>query len=352
MRNLPKNEANSERVKLDEILKSLFALSSTVLINMLNSLFKENYAAESTELSFSSNEFVDDAYNILRGDLFLKLSDADKSNHYHIEIQTLNDDSMVIRMLEYGISKAKEVAKYVGDQEETVFYIPKQLVIFIEQNSSIKDELRLRLIFQDGQEVEYRVPVMKYWEYGKEEILEQKLYPLLPLQVFKLRYHMERIKQRKTHTEQELRELIEKAQQIVEEMANEAARLFKAEEIDGGDLHKILLANEELFRYLNSRYVNDEKLNEEVLSMTRLLYNPIEVEKAKLDGILEGKAEGKVEAICQYLEARFGPESQALQESVHTITDLDKISRIMNRIYIVNHLDEATGLIQDILVTQ
>ena len=185
MRNLPKKEANSERVKLDEILKSLFTVSSKVLINMLNSLFKENYAAEATEVSFTSNEFVDDAYNILRGDLFLKLSDADKSNHYHVEIQTLNDDSMVIRMLEYGISKAKEIAKCVGDQEETVFYIPKQLVIFIEQNPSIKDELRLRLIFPDGQEVKYRVPIMKYWEYGKEEILEQKLYPLLPLQVFK-----------------------------------------------------------------------------------------------------------------------------------------------------------------------
>lgn len=207
----------------------------------------------------------------------------------------MKQTSMVIRMLEYGISKAREIAKCIGDQEETVFYIPKQLVIFIEQNPSIKDELRLRLIFPDGQEVKYRVPVMKYWEYGKAEILEQKLYPLLPLQVFKLRYQMEKIKRRKTHTQQELRELIEKAQQIVEEMANEAARMFKAKEIDGGDLHKILLANEELFKYLNSRYVNDEKLNEEVLSMTRTLYDPIVAEKAKLEGILEGEAKGKLE---------------------------------------------------------
>ena len=296
---MPKKEASSERVKLDEILKSLFTVSSKVLIYMLNSLFKENYAAEATEVSFASNEFVDDAYNILRGDLFLKLSDIDKSNHYHIEIQTLNDDSMVIRMLEYGISKAKEIAKYEGDQEETVFYIPKQLVIFIEQNPSIKDELRLRLIFPDGQGIKYRVPVMKYWEYSKEKILEQKLYPLLPLQVFKLRYQMEKIKNRKNHTEQELREIIQKAQQIVENISNEAARLFRSEEIDGDDLHKILLANEELFRYLNSRYVNDEKLNEEVLSMTRTLYNPIVAEKAKLEGKLEGKLEDARNAVIK-----------------------------------------------------
>lgn len=294
---MPKKEADSERVKLDEILKSLFTVSSKVLINMLNSLFKESYTAEATEVSFTSNEFVDDAYNILRGDLFFKLSDADKSNHYHIEIQTLNDDSMVIRMLEYGISKAKEIANYEGNQEETVFYIPKQLVIFIEQNLSIKDELRLKLIFPDGQEVNYRVPVMKYWEYSQEEILEQKLYPLLPLQVFKLRYQMEKIKTRKNHTKQELYELIQKAQQIVEDISTEAARLFHTEEIDGEDLHKILLANEELFRYLNGRYVNDEKLNEEVLSMTRTLYNPIVAEKAKLEGKLEGKLEDARNAV-------------------------------------------------------
>jgi predicted transposase/invertase (TIGR01784 family) len=287
VRNLPQKEANSERVKLDEILKSLFSISSKVLINMLNSLFKENYAAEATEVSFTSNEFTDDDYHILKGDLFLKLSDADKSNHYHIELQTLNDDSMVIRMLEYGLSKAKEIAKYEGDQGETVFYIPKQLVIFIEQNQNIKDELKLRLIFPDGQEVKYLVPVMKYWEYSKEDILAQKLYPLLPLQVFKLRYQMERIKRKKTHTKRELRELIEEAQQMVETISHEAARLFQSEEIDGEDLHKILLANEELFRYLNSRYTKDEKLNEEVLSMTRTLYDPVVAKKAKLEGKLE-----------------------------------------------------------------
>ncbi len=108
---------------------------------------------------------------------------------------------------------------------------------------------------------------------------------------------MEKIKNRKNHTEQDLRELIQKAQQIVENIANEAARLFQAEEIDGEDLHKILLANEELFRYLNSRYVKDESLNEEVLNMTRTLYDPIVAEKAKLEGKLEAARNALIEGI-------------------------------------------------------
>jgi predicted transposase/invertase (TIGR01784 family) len=64
------------------------------------------------------------------------------------------------------------------------------------------------------------------------------------------------------------------------------------------------------------------------------------------------KAEGKTETICQYLEARFGVESQALQKKIRTITDLEMLSRITNRIFVVVNLDEATALVQDYLVSQ
>lgn len=48
---------------------------------------------------------------------------------------------------------------------------------------------------------------------------------------------------------------------------------------------------------LNSRYVNDEGLNEEVLSMTRTLYDPIVAEKAKLEGKLEAARNALIEGI-------------------------------------------------------
>jgi len=64
------------------------------------------------------------------------------------------------------------------------------------------------------------------------------------------------------------------------------------------------------------------------------------------------KAEGKAETICQYLEVRFGAESQVLQEMVRTIRDLDVLGRITNKIFLIAHLDEATALIKDYLVSQ
>ena len=58
------------------------------------------------------------------------------------------------------------------------------------------------------------------------------------------------------------------------------------------------------------------------------------------------------DSICQYLEAPSGVGSQVMQESVRTITDLEKLSRIMNRILTGSPFDEVTALIEDILVSQ
>ena len=283
------NTENEQRVKLDEILKSLFAVSKKVLIIMMNSLFKEDFDEKMVEITFENSEFVSDDYDIIRGDLFLKISKENKPYHYHIELQTKNDSTMVIRMFEYGFKKAKELAKgQVDNTEEIVLFIPKQLVIFIEQNKNIKNELKMKLIFPDGQEIKYTVPTMKYWEYSDIDIMEEKMYPLLPLQVFKLRYKMEQIKKKHGEGSFELRETIMEAKKISETISKEGSQLFNCGEIDGDDLHRILLAVANLFEYLNTRYGEDERLNEEVRAMTKTLYDPAVEQR----GIEKGREEG------------------------------------------------------------
>jgi len=51
------------RVKLHEILKSLFVVSKKVLITMMNSLFKEDFDVSMTEITFENSEFVSDDYD-------------------------------------------------------------------------------------------------------------------------------------------------------------------------------------------------------------------------------------------------------------------------------------------------
>ncbi|MBU3159838.1 hypothetical protein KPL37_08750 [Clostridium frigoris] len=315
------NTKDEQRVKLDEILKSLFAVSKKVLITMMNSLFKENFDVKMAEITFENNEFVSDDYDIIRGDLFLKISKGNKPYHYHIELQTKNDSTMVIRMFEYGFKKAKELAKNYGNVGETVIYIPKQLVIFVEQNRNIKDELKMKLIFPDGQEIKYTVPTMKYWEYSDIDIMQDKMYPLLPLQVFKLRYKMEQVKNKHGEGSFELKETIMEAKKISEVISKEGSQLFNSGEIDGDDLHRILLAVANLFEYLNTKYGEDVKLNEEVRSMTKTLYDPAVEQRGIEKGIEKGREEGMEKGIEKLILKQY---SKGLSiEYIAEINDLD-----------------------------
>ncbi len=98
------------RLKLDQLMKNMFLLSDRVNVNMLNSLFNENYDPENTTVVLTNNEFVlaYDNYHIIRGDIFITMNNTlqeHKEPHkiYHIDFQTLYDPEMVIRMFSYGL---------------------------------------------------------------------------------------------------------------------------------------------------------------------------------------------------------------------------------------------------------
>jgi predicted transposase/invertase (TIGR01784 family) len=149
----------------------------------------------------------------------------------------------------------------------------------------------MRLVFPDGQEVRYIVPVMRYWEYDDHKIIEHKMYPLLPLQVFKLRYKMESLKRKQENNDNALKEIVLEAKQVTETIAREGKQLYDDREINGDDLHRILLAIANLFEYLNQRYGDNELLEEEVRKMTKSLYDPVVEEKGIEKGIEKGKIE-------------------------------------------------------------
>ena len=205
---------------------------------------------------------------------------------------------MIVRMFEYGFRKGKEQLRNLNNKEAIkTIYLPKQKVIFFEENKNIKDQLKLKIVFPDEQEIIYTVDVMKYWEYSDEELREKRMYPLMPLQLFNLRKELE-----KAHNKKDLKktkELSKIAKSLASKLAKESAVLFKEDEILGEDFHKMLLAIQNLIEYLNRNYMNDENIENEVTTMTKTLYDP-EVEKRGIEkGREEGIEKGKIqERIC------------------------------------------------------
>ena len=313
-----------ERVKLDEVLKFLFSTSNKVLVNLLNGIFEEEFEPDEVEISVSNNEFIEDDLGILRGDLFLDVLEKHDKVSYHIEFQTKNDNSMVIRMFEYGFRKGKEqLRQNQGKRKEKeirTIYFPKQKVIFFEENSSIEDELKLRVVFSNEQEVIYNVEVMKYWEYTDELLCEKKMYPLLPLQLFMLRKELERAV--KKNDVSMLKCISNKTRELASKLAYEAKELFESNEILGEDFHKMLVAIQNLTEYLNKNYLCDAMIEEEVSKMTKTLYDP-EVEKR---GIEKGIEQGFKQSILELL-SDLGEVTTTIYQMIEQQKDLDKLKK-------------------------
>ena len=146
------------------------------------------------------------------------------------------------------------------------------------------------------------------------------MYPLLPLQIFKLRHEMESIKRSRGTNTQELNELILNAMETAQIVANESKALYEEEKINGEDLHKILLAVSNLFEYLNNKYGDNTKLSEEVLKMTKTLYDP-EVEKR---GIEQGENRKAIKVAENLLKLGVSEDIivQSTELSIETIREL------------------------------
>ncbi len=202
--------------------------------------------------------------------------------YFGIEFQTKNDNTMIVRMFEYGFKKGKEQLKNSKKFKEEIktIYFPKQKVIFFEENKNIENQLKLKIVFPDEQKIIYTIDVIKYWEYTNEELKEKKMFPLMPLQLFNLRKELE-----KAHNKNDLKkikELSKKAKNLAEKLAKESAKLFEEDEILGEDFHKMLLAIQNLIEYLNRNYMKDENIENEVNKMTKTLYDP-EIEKRGIE---------------------------------------------------------------------
>ena len=156
------------------------------------------------------------------------------------------------------------------------------------------------------------------------------MYPLFPLQIFKLRHEMESIKRSRGTNTQELNELILNAMETAQIVANESKALYEEEKINGEDLHKILLAVSNLFEYLNKKYGDNTKLSEEVLNMIKTLYDP-EIEKRGIEqGRIECRLEGENRNAENLLKLGVSEDIivQSTEFSIETIRELKK--KIMN----------------------
>ena len=126
----------------------------------------------------------------IRSDLLVQIGNKDL---YHMECQMKRDGHMAVRMLEYDANIALREAE--GDGKKIRF--PQSAILYLDGAENIPDMETCTIIFQDGTEYEYQIPVMKVQGYTPEMACEKGLCILLPFLPIRFRRRFEAILKKK-----------------------------------------------------------------------------------------------------------------------------------------------------------
>ena len=262
-------------LNMDGIVKILFRLSDKLTIRMINSLFGKDIPLDAKVITESGElhrfSQADPTVEEIRADMIVNVN----GERYHIEFETVNNKLMPVRVFEYGFMIAiREIKSYVTHIKDGIqLNYPKQYVIFVEQNDAIPEhELTMRVVLWDGEEKEYRVPIMRYWLETPESLETKELESLLPLQVFKLRkclFDIARSRkpeaEKEALTEAKLRELIQIYEKLTDKIRGwtEQDGLLTAYQAE-----QMFLAVQHLSEYLYSSYKSYANIEREALKMS------------------------------------------------------------------------------------
>ena len=213
-KNTPKLKSDSKNVKIkrkgsdkpfDRTFRTMAEKMPELLIPLINEVFGTDYPLDE-EVVQLRNEHQKDKDSITT-DSFIRI----RNTMYHIECQSVNDNTMAIRMFEYDAMIAIEnaVAK-----EKGIFkiFMPKSCVLYVRANETTPKNHQVVVVFPDGNEHTYQIPCIRCDEYSIEEIFTKKLLFFLP-------YYMAKYQNLKAADSRKVQLLLDEVQDISDRLS-------------------------------------------------------------------------------------------------------------------------------------
>lgn len=160
----------------DDVFRTLLEKMPELAVPLINEVFGTSYP-EDIEIIQKRNEHQTKQGEIITDSHLMILDKA-----YHIECQSTNDSSMVIRMIEYDFSISLESMRLEDGKYR--MYFPHSCILYLRGNQDRK-LLSVEMIMPDGSVTEYKVPAIYVGHYTKDEILQKQLFFLLPFYIMR-----------------------------------------------------------------------------------------------------------------------------------------------------------------------
>ena len=254
----------------DDVFQSLKANHTKLFIPLLNYKFDKDYSLDEVFELLPTDEYItnfnksDSIPDVERkiSDFIIKIRD----DKYLLECQSYNDGSMALRIAEYTFLTARQDA--IIENGKLTINMPLYSVIYIRSNSETPKKTEITFNFPNGETVRYDADNILLSDFTKEEIIEKKLYVLIPFYV--LRY--ESIIKDENASETELREVQRDLDYFISFLKNAVDKSL----IDG-------YAYENLRNYIKMiiRHVANGNINEKEL-MNKMGGNVIVTEADKI----------------------------------------------------------------------
>lgn len=266
----------------DDVFRTMLEKIPEIMIPLINEVFRTDYP-EDEEIVQLKNEHYTESGTIIT-DCVLGIG----GKQYHLECQSKPDRTIALRIIEYDMAIALQGAKKAnltkGSEYDYELTFPHSCVLYLRDNSRTKEEVNVRINFQDGSFHRYSVPVVKVQDYTKEEIFEKKLLAFVPY--YLMRY------------EKELPEICkdqEKSLQMQGEYLELRERLEKATGEEKGLVYVELISHMRKVTEYILRKEPEMKERMEAIAMGGQVYETLTdqlLERGRIEGRLEGREEG------------------------------------------------------------
>ena len=279
-------------------------LMPSLLIPLINEVFQSNHP-EDIHFQQLRNEHYEKLGKIIT-DSILQIENCT----YHLECQSSLDGRMVIRMFEYDFSIALELAQKNNETFEIEF--PQSCVLYIRNHRehSLPDYHEAIVKFADGQQIVYRVPILRAQNHTVDSIFEKRLLILLPYHI--LRYESF-LKNSGTNSK--------KLEQLLTDYQKISDALEQCTDDKKSTLYIDMIALiEEIADYIIPK--DNEKVRERLGDIMGGKILKLESERLRELGEAKGRAEGRIQGQA---EGRKTERIEAIQNMIKYDVSKEKI---------------------------
>lgn len=257
------------------------------------------------------------------------------TTHYHLECQSTDDGTMLIRIFEYDSQIALQNSSLDGNHL-TVEY-PHTAIFYLRHKQNLPDCMQITIKVPEDS-CTYSVPILKIQTYTIDEIFEKKLYFLIPFHIFVYEQNFKHW----NHDQEKLEYL----QHIYQEILRRLNACVKNKELTEYEKQTIIDMSKKVLNHLTAKYKNLNERIGEIMGGKILNYEAKDILNA---GIAQGLERGLSRGLEQGREEGL---SRGLEQG-RELTKIDLIRKKLKKQksieQIADELEEDISVIQSLI---